>query len=90
MLARAERAEEEEGHSSAQNMAGYKIEDFKRKSFDAIKEMFDKDYKQVNTCVPMDSEGVQDSRVKVAGSEKAPESSKKRTRAELGEESVNR
>ncbi|GJY43801.1 hypothetical protein Tco_0432014 [Tanacetum coccineum] len=62
MLTRAERAEEEEGHSSA----------------------------QVNTFVPMDSEGVQDSGVKVAGSEKTAESSKKRTRAKLGEESVKR
>ncbi|GJW15493.1 hypothetical protein Tco_0019626 [Tanacetum coccineum] len=67
------------------HMAGYKDKKFKGKSFDAIKQMFDKAYKQVNDFVPMDTES---SRKKVDSSGKKAESSKKRTRAVLGEESV--
>ncbi|GJR10617.1 reverse transcriptase domain-containing protein [Tanacetum coccineum] len=37
------------------NMAGYKMEHFKRKSFYEVKEMFDNVYKQVTSFVPMDS-----------------------------------
>ncbi|GJU15909.1 uncharacterized mitochondrial protein-like protein [Tanacetum coccineum] len=37
------------------HMAGYKDKNFKGKSFDAIKQMFDKAYKQVNDFVPMDT-----------------------------------
>ncbi|GKD17686.1 hypothetical protein Tco_1206844, partial [Tanacetum coccineum] len=37
------------------HMAGYKDKKFKGKSFDAIKKMFDKAYKQVNAFVPMDT-----------------------------------
>ncbi|GKC01541.1 hypothetical protein Tco_0987677 [Tanacetum coccineum] len=62
------------------HMAGYKDKKFKGKSFDAIKQMFDKDYKQVNNFIPMD----------IDSSGKKAESSKKRTRAVLGEESVKR
>nr|GEU88884.1 hypothetical protein [Tanacetum cinerariifolium] len=35
------------------NMKGYKQKDFKGKSFDAIKKMFDEAYKRVNTFVDM-------------------------------------
>ncbi|GKC29792.1 hypothetical protein Tco_1037086 [Tanacetum coccineum] len=38
------------------HMAGYKDKNFKGKSFDVIKQMFDKAYKQVNDFVPMDTE----------------------------------
>ncbi|GKD25876.1 hypothetical protein Tco_1232090 [Tanacetum coccineum] len=38
------------------HMAGYKDKKFKGKSFDAIKQIFDKSYKQVNDFVPMDTE----------------------------------
>ncbi|GJT31896.1 hypothetical protein Tco_0922315 [Tanacetum coccineum] len=69
------------------HMAGYKDKKFKGKSFDAIKQMFDKAYKQVNDFVPMDTES---SRKKVDSSGKKAESSKKRTRAVLGEESVKK
>ncbi|GJY04566.1 hypothetical protein Tco_0370506, partial [Tanacetum coccineum] len=69
------------------HMAGYKDKKFKGKSFDAIKKMFDKAYKQVNDFVPMDTES---SRKKVDSSGKKAESSKKRTRAILGEESVKK
>ncbi|GJX14787.1 hypothetical protein Tco_0206545 [Tanacetum coccineum] len=37
------------------NMAGYKMEHFKGKSFYEVKEMFDNVYKQVTSFVPMDS-----------------------------------
>ncbi|GKC80908.1 hypothetical protein Tco_1136625 [Tanacetum coccineum] len=62
------------------HMAGYKDKKFKGKSFDAIKQMFDKTYKQVNDFIPMD----------IDSSGKKAESSKKRTRVVLGEESVKR
>ncbi|GKD73259.1 hypothetical protein Tco_1331541, partial [Tanacetum coccineum] len=69
------------------HMAGYKDKKFKGKSFDAIKQMFDKAYKQVNDFVLMDTES---SRKKVDSSGKKAKSSKKRTRAVLGKESVNK
>ncbi|GJV99279.1 hypothetical protein Tco_1554531 [Tanacetum coccineum] len=57
------------------HMAGYKDKKFKGKSFDAIKQMFDKAYKQVSDFVPMDTKS---SRKKVDSSGKKAESSKKR------------
>ncbi|GJT96219.1 putative ribonuclease H-like domain-containing protein [Tanacetum coccineum] len=70
------------------HMAGYKDKDFKGKSFEEINQMFNKAYKQVNDFVPMDTES---SGKKVDGSSrKKAESSKKRTRVVLGEESVKR
>ncbi|GJR92877.1 hypothetical protein Tco_0265051 [Tanacetum coccineum] len=69
------------------HMAGYKDKNFKGKSFDAIKQMFDKAYKQVNDFVPMDT---QSSGKKVDSSRNKAKSSKKRTRAVLGEKSVKR
>ncbi|GJR68905.1 hypothetical protein Tco_0014970 [Tanacetum coccineum] len=69
------------------HMVGYKDKNFKGKSFDAIKQMFDKAYKQVNDFVPMDTKS---SGKKVDSSGKKAESSKKRTRAVLDEESVKR
>ncbi|GJR82022.1 reverse transcriptase domain-containing protein [Tanacetum coccineum] len=56
------------------HMAGYKDKDFKGKSFDAIKQMFDKAYKQVNDFVPMDTES---SRKKVVSKKRAGESPSK-------------
>ncbi|GJW90542.1 hypothetical protein Tco_0168095 [Tanacetum coccineum] len=78
------------------NMEGYKHKDFKGKSFDAIKKMFDKDYKRVNTFVAIDSEVVESSRMKDESSGKKAESngkeavSKKRAGEKLSEESVKR
>ncbi|GJU69926.1 putative ribonuclease H-like domain-containing protein [Tanacetum coccineum] len=69
------------------HMAGYKDKNFKGKSFDAIKQMFDKAYKQVNDFVPMDTKS---SGKKVDSSGKKAWSSKKRTRAVPGEESFKR
>ncbi|GKA24625.1 hypothetical protein Tco_0710658 [Tanacetum coccineum] len=69
------------------HIGGYKDKDFNDKSFDAIKQMFDKAYKQVNDFVPMDTES---SEKKVDSSRKKAKSSNKRTRGVLGEESVKR
>ncbi|GKD49747.1 hypothetical protein Tco_1278723 [Tanacetum coccineum] len=80
----AKRAEEQ---TYMKHMSGYKDKKFKGKSFDAIKQMFDKAYKQVNDFVPMDTDS---SGKKVDSSGKKAESSKKRTRAVLDKESVKR
>nr|GEX39673.1 hypothetical protein [Tanacetum cinerariifolium] len=42
------------------NMEGFKQKDFKGKSFDDIKKMFDKVYKRVNTFVDMNTENVKE------------------------------
>ncbi|GKF11574.1 hypothetical protein Tco_0049500 [Tanacetum coccineum] len=62
------------------NMAGYKHNQLKNKSFDEIQKLFDKEMKRVNTFIPMDTES----------SGKKAKSSKKRTRAVLDDESVKR
>ncbi|GJW21819.1 hypothetical protein Tco_0032441 [Tanacetum coccineum] len=78
------------------NMEGYKHKYFKAKSFDAIKKMFDKAYKRVNTFVAMDSEVVESSRKKDESSGKKAESSgkealsMKRAGEKLSEESLKR
>ncbi|GJU14538.1 hypothetical protein Tco_1142504 [Tanacetum coccineum] len=92
----AKRAEEQRNNQSKtkkenvylhEDMSGYKNKKFKGKSFNAIKQMFDKAYKHVNDFVLMDTES---SGKKVASSGKKARSSKKRTRAVLDEESVKR
>ncbi|GJU14406.1 ribonuclease H-like domain-containing protein [Tanacetum coccineum] len=50
------------------NMAGYKHNQLKRKSYDEIQEMFDKEMKRVNTFVDMDTELVKGSKTKAEGS----------------------
>ncbi|GJZ62740.1 hypothetical protein Tco_0618877 [Tanacetum coccineum] len=52
------------------NMAGYKYNQLKRKSYDKIQEMFDKEMKRVNTFVDMNTEFVKDSKTKAKGSSK--------------------
>ncbi|GJW87305.1 hypothetical protein Tco_0162645 [Tanacetum coccineum] len=52
------------------NMAGYKHNQLKRKSYDEIQEMFDKEMKRVNTFVDMDAELVKGSKTKAEGSSK--------------------
>ncbi|GJW28831.1 hypothetical protein Tco_0045706 [Tanacetum coccineum] len=61
------------------HMAGYKDKDFKGKSFDAIKQMFDKAYKQVNDFVPIDIESSKKKAVskKRAGKRPSKESAKR-------------
>ncbi|GJZ60664.1 hypothetical protein Tco_0616480 [Tanacetum coccineum] len=75
------------------HMAGYKDKNFKGKSFDAIKQMFDKAYKQVNDFVPMDTESSgkkAESSGKKAKSSRKKAVSKKRAGEKLDEESVKR
>ncbi|GJU55154.1 hypothetical protein Tco_1228868 [Tanacetum coccineum] len=52
------------------NMAGYKHNQLKSKSYDEIQEMFDKEMKRVNTFVDMNSELVKGSKTKAEGSSK--------------------
>ncbi|GKC16205.1 hypothetical protein Tco_1012987, partial [Tanacetum coccineum] len=61
------------------HMAGYKDKNFKGKSFDVIKQMFDKAYKQVNDFVPMDTESSRKKAVskKRAGERPSKESTKR-------------
>nr|GEV53965.1 hypothetical protein [Tanacetum cinerariifolium] len=72
------------------NMEGFKQKDFKGKSFDDIKKLFDKIYKRVNTFVDIDTENVEESlkktqaegNAKRAGQEIEKESAKKQKLAE--------
>ncbi|GKB55417.1 hypothetical protein Tco_0906170, partial [Tanacetum coccineum] len=52
------------------NMAGYKRNQLKRKSYDEIQEMIDKEMKRVNTFVDMNTELVKGSKTKAGGSSK--------------------
>ncbi|GJZ30179.1 hypothetical protein Tco_0575226 [Tanacetum coccineum] len=67
------------------NMAGYKQNQLKNKSFNDIQKLFDKAMKRVNTCVDMITELVEGSEVR-AEAEIAQESSLKSTREELEQE----
>ncbi|GJR70867.1 hypothetical protein Tco_0016932 [Tanacetum coccineum] len=60
------------------NMAGYKYNQLKNKSFDDIHKLFDKAMKRVNTFVDMDTELVEGSEVRTEGSEVRAEGSKVR------------
>ncbi|GJZ21300.1 hypothetical protein Tco_0558339 [Tanacetum coccineum] len=53
------------------NMAGYKHNQLKNKSFDDIKKLFDKAMKRVNTFIDMDTELVEGSEVRAKGKEVA-------------------
>ncbi|GJX37137.1 retrovirus-related pol polyprotein from transposon TNT 1-94 [Tanacetum coccineum] len=50
------------------NIAGYKHNPLKSKSYDEIQEMFDKEMKRVNTFIDMDTELVKGSKTKAEGS----------------------
>ncbi|GJU45936.1 hypothetical protein Tco_1203202 [Tanacetum coccineum] len=52
------------------NMAGYKHNQLKSKSYDEIQEMFDKEMKRVNTFVDMNTELVKSSVTRTEGSSK--------------------
>ncbi|GKC98718.1 hypothetical protein Tco_1168993 [Tanacetum coccineum] len=72
------------------NIVRYKPTQLKSKSYDEIQKLFDKEMKMVNTFVAMDSEVVEGSGKNNKTSEKKAESSKKRTREVLDDESVKR
>nr|GEU31799.1 hypothetical protein [Tanacetum cinerariifolium] len=67
------------------NIEGFKKKDFKGKSFDDIKKIFDKVYKRVNTLVDMDTENVEESLKKTQ-----VEGSSKRAGQELEQEIVKK
>nr|GFA09091.1 hypothetical protein [Tanacetum cinerariifolium] len=78
------------------NIEGFKQKDFKGKSFDDIKKIFDKVYKRVYTFVDMDTENVEESLKKTkaegnskrAGQEPEQESAKKQKLAEQDQDKV--
>ncbi|GJZ49599.1 hypothetical protein Tco_0603789 [Tanacetum coccineum] len=72
------------------NMAGYKHNQLRHKSFADIQKLFDKALKRVNTFVPMDTEKVEGSKAKAAGSETRVEESSKRAGEELDRESIKK
>ncbi|GKA49004.1 hypothetical protein Tco_0741962 [Tanacetum coccineum] len=71
------------------NMAGYKHNQLKNKSFDDIQKLFDKAMKRVNTFVDKDIELVEGSKVRVEA-EIAQESSSKRAGTKLEQESIKK
>ncbi|GJT20089.1 hypothetical protein Tco_0878795 [Tanacetum coccineum] len=71
------------------NMARYKHNQLKNKSFDDIQKLFDKAMKRVNTFVDMDTELVEGSEVR-AEAEIAQESSSKRAGTKLEQESIKK
>ncbi|GKC77012.1 hypothetical protein Tco_1127786 [Tanacetum coccineum] len=71
------------------NMAGYKHNQLKNKSFDDIQKLFDKAMKRVNTFVDMDTELVEGSKVR-AEAVIAQESSSKRACTDLEQESIKK
>ncbi|GJX42011.1 hypothetical protein Tco_0257001 [Tanacetum coccineum] len=71
------------------NIAGYKHNQLKNKSFDDIQKLFDKAMKRVNTFVDIDTELVKVSEVR-AEAKIAQESSSKRAGTELEQESIKK
>ncbi|GJV17554.1 hypothetical protein Tco_1362877 [Tanacetum coccineum] len=72
------------------NMAGYKHNQLKNKSFDDIQKLFNKAIKRVNTFVDMDTKLVKGSEVRAEGSETRAEGSSKRAGEELEQESFKK
>ncbi|GJT03707.1 hypothetical protein Tco_0838169 [Tanacetum coccineum] len=72
------------------NMAGYKQNQLKNKSFDDIQKLFDKAMKRVNTFVDMDTELVEGSEVRAEGSDTRTEGSSKRAGEDLQQESIKK
>ncbi|GJS46828.1 reverse transcriptase domain-containing protein [Tanacetum coccineum] len=68
------------------NMAGYKYNQLKNKSFDDIQKLFDKAIKRVNTFIDMDTNLVKGSEVRAEGSETRVEGSSKRAGEKLEQE----
>ncbi|GJU39937.1 hypothetical protein Tco_1192894 [Tanacetum coccineum] len=69
------------------NMAGYKHNQLKNKSFDDIQKLFDKAMKRVNTFQDIDTELVEGSEVRAEASKTRAEGSSKRAGEELEQES---
>ncbi|GJQ93498.1 hypothetical protein Tco_0004637 [Tanacetum coccineum] len=72
------------------NIARYKHNELKNKSFDDIQKLFDKAIKRVNTFVNMDTELVEGGEVRAEGSETRQKSSSKRAGNELEQENAKK
>ncbi|GJR46791.1 hypothetical protein Tco_1314894 [Tanacetum coccineum] len=76
--------------TNLKNMAGYKHNQLKNKSFDDIQKLFDKAMKRLNTFVDMDTELVEGSEVRAECSETRAEGSSKRAGEDLQQESTKK
>nr|GEW61693.1 hypothetical protein [Tanacetum cinerariifolium] len=83
-----ERTARDKDEANIALIEGYKQKDFKGKSFDVIKKMFDKGYKRVNAFVDMNTEIVEERLKKTQ--EKVNEGNSKRGRDEIEQESAKR
>ncbi|GJY78385.1 hypothetical protein Tco_0484186 [Tanacetum coccineum] len=72
------------------NMAGYKHNQLRHKSFDNIQKLFDKALKRVNTFVPMDTKKVEGSKAKTADSKTRVKESSNRSGEDLDRESTKK
>ncbi|GJR56787.1 hypothetical protein Tco_1498949 [Tanacetum coccineum] len=72
------------------NMGGYKHNQLKGKSYEEIQKLFDKTYKQVNSCVPMASDDKKKGSEKKAGGSRKKTLAKKRAGEKQSEESSKR
>ncbi|GJS81076.1 hypothetical protein Tco_0747617 [Tanacetum coccineum] len=72
------------------NMAGYKHNQLKNKSFNDIQNLFEKAMKRVNTFVDMDTKLVEGSKVRIEGSETRTKGSSKRAGEDLQQESIKK
>ncbi|GJU59475.1 hypothetical protein Tco_1237241 [Tanacetum coccineum] len=72
------------------NMAGYKHNQLKNKSFDDIQKLFEKAIKRANIFVDMDTELVKGSEVRAEGSETRAEGSSKREGDELEQDNAKK
>ncbi|GJS96118.1 hypothetical protein Tco_0803086 [Tanacetum coccineum] len=72
------------------NMAGYKHNQLKNKSFDDIQKLFDKAMKRVNTFIDMDTKLVEGSKVRAEGSDTTTKGSSKRAGEDLQQESIKK
>ncbi|GKE41648.1 hypothetical protein Tco_1468932 [Tanacetum coccineum] len=72
------------------NIAGYKSNQLKNKSFDDIQKLFDKAMKRVNTFVAMDTELVKGSKVRTEGNKTRAEESSKKADAGITQESSSK
>ncbi|GJT82899.1 hypothetical protein Tco_1057241 [Tanacetum coccineum] len=72
------------------NIAGYKHNQLKNKSFDDIQKLFDKAMKRVNTFIDMDTKLVKGSEVRAKGSKTRAEGSSKREGEDLQQESTKK
>ncbi|GJW29061.1 hypothetical protein Tco_0045936, partial [Tanacetum coccineum] len=72
------------------NMAGYKHNQLKNKSFDDIQKLFDKEMKRVNIFVDMDTELVEENTKRAEGIETRAKGSSQRAGDKLEQERIKK